>query len=59
MVKVKPLFQKNITFCNFLFDSQGPVVQSIVSLTKSSVEDSLSLTVLTKFVAAVFFAENL
>ena len=58
MVKVKPLFQKNITFCNFQFDSQGPV-QSIISLTKSSVEDSLSLTVLTKFVAAVFFAENL
>ena len=38
---------------------QGPVVQCIVSLTKSLVEDLLSVLVLTKTVMAVFFAEKL
>ena len=37
----------------------GPVVQSIVSLTKSLVEDLSSLTVLTKSNAAIFFAKKL
>ena len=46
----------NVCFCvvchrycfSFPFGVQGPVVQIIVSLTKSLVEDSLGLTVLTK-----------
>ena len=39
---------------------QCPVVQSIVSLTKSLVEESgeLSLTVLTKSLAVIFFVKN-
>ena len=36
----------------------GPVAQSIVSLTKSSVEDSLNLPVLTKLNWKYFFAEK-
>ena len=38
---------------------QGPVVQSIVSLTKSLTEDLLSLTVFTKSFGVIFFAEKL
>ena len=38
----------------------GTVVQSIVSLAKSLVKDSLSLTVCTiKLIAVIFFAEKL
>ena len=37
----------------------GPVVQSVVSLTESLVEDPLSLTTLTKSTAVVFSAEKL
>ena len=40
-------------------NDQGPVVQSVISLTKSLVEDSLSLRVLTKSIVAVFLAEKL
>ena len=36
----------------------GLVVQSIVSLTLSLVEDSLSLTVLTKAIVIILVAEN-
>ena len=38
---------------------QGPVVQSIVSLTKSLVNDSLSLLVRLKSSVLIFFAENM
>ena len=37
---------------------QGPVVQSIVSLTKSLVNDSLSLLVRLKSSVLIFFAEK-
>ena len=37
----------------------GPVVQSIVSLTKSLVGNLLSLKVLTKLIVVTFFAEKL
>ena len=37
----------------------GPVVQSIISLTKLLVEDSLSLNLLKKSIAVVFLAEKL
>ena len=49
--ETKFLFRKN----NHL----GSVVQSIVSLTKLLVYDSLGLTVLTKSVAKIFLAEKL
>ena len=38
---------------------KGPVVQSVVSLTKSLVKGLLSLTVLTKSASIIFFAEKL
>ena len=38
---------------------QGPVVQSIVSLTKSLVNDSLSLLVRLKSSVLIFFAEKM
>ena len=38
---------------------QGPVVQSIVSLTKSLVSDSLSLLVRLKLSVLIFFAEKM
>ena len=38
---------------------QGPVVQSIVSLTKSLVNDSLSLLVRLKSNVLIFFAEKM
>ena len=38
---------------------QGPVVQSIVSLTKSLVNDSLSLLVCLKSSVLIFFAEKM
>ena len=38
---------------------QGPVVQSIVSLTKSLVNDSLSLLVSLKSSVLIFFAEKM
>ena len=41
------------------FNFQGPVVQSIDSSTKSFIEDLLSLSVFTKSIAAIFFAEKL
>ena len=37
----------------------GPVVQSIASLTNLLEKDSLSLIVLTKSIAVIFFAEKL
>lgn len=37
----------------------GPVVQSILSLTKSLGKYSLSLTVLTKLIAIIFFAKKM
>ena len=40
-------------------NNQGPVVQSIVSLTKSLVEDWVSFTVLTKLIAVIFFAKKM
>ena len=39
--------------------NQGPVVQSIVSLTKSLVSDSLSLLVHLKSSVLIFFAEKM
>ena len=39
--------------------NQGPVVQSVVSLTKSLVEDLLSPIILKKSIAVRFFAEKL
>ena len=38
---------------------QGPVVQSIISLMKSFVENVLSLTVLTESIVVILFAEKL
>ena len=48
-------------FTVILFSSrhQGPVVQSIVSLTKSLVNDSLSLLVRLKSSVLIFFAEKM
>ena len=40
-------------------ESLGPVVQSIVSLTKSLVNDSLSLLVRLKSSVLIFFAEKM
>ena len=37
----------------------GPVVQNIISLTNSLVQDLLNLTVLTKSIVMIFFAEKL
>ena len=37
------------------FEQLGPVVQNIISLRKSLGKDLLSLTVLTKVVAVIFF----
>ena len=45
---------KAISLC-----SLGPVVQSIVSLTKSLVSDSLSLLVCLKSSVLIFFAEKM
>ena len=42
-----------------LRDFQGPVVQSIVSLTKSLVNDLLSLLVRLKSSVLIFFAEKI
>ena len=36
---------------------QGPAVQSIINITKPLVKDSLSLIVLIKLTAVIFFAE--
>ena len=41
------------------FEQQGPVVQSVVSLTKSLVNDSLSLLVRLKSSVLIFFAEKM
>ena len=41
------------------FPHQGPVVKSIISLTKSLVKKLLSLTVLIKSIVAIFFAKKL
>ena len=41
------------------FANKGPVVQSIVSLTKSLVNDSLSLLVRLKSSVLIFFAEKM
>ena len=50
-------FSFNYKLC--IFSSyQGPVVQSIVSLTKSLVNDSLSLLVRLKSSVLIFFAEK-
>ena len=46
-------------YMNFLLSKPGPVVQSIVSQRKSFVEDLLSLSVLTKSITVIFFAEKL
>ena len=43
---------------NCVDPDQGPVVQSIVSLTKSLVNDSLSLLVRLKSSVLIFFAEK-
>ena len=43
---------------HFIKVFQGPVVQSIVSLTKSLVNDSLSLLVRLKSSVLIFFAEK-
>ena len=40
-------------------NDMGPVVQSIVSLTKSLVDDSLSLLVRLKSSVLIFFAEKM
>ena len=41
------------------YKNQGPVVQSIVSLTKSLVSDSLSLLARLKSSVLIFFAEKM
>ena len=43
----------------FIYRDPGPVVQSIVSLTKSLVNDSLSLLVCLKSSVLIFFAEKM
>ena len=48
------LFQFHIRYIDL-----GPVVQSIVSLTKSLVNDSLSLLVRLKSSVLIFFAEKM
>ena len=44
--------------CDKVAKHLGPVVQSIISLTKSLVEESFSLTVLTKSVAVIFLLKT-
>ena len=51
MVKTSPFFP----VFNDLLTAQGPVVQSIVSLTKSLVNDSLSRLVRLKSSVLIFF----
>ena len=50
--------QKNL-LCSMWKWNRGPVVQSIVSLTKSLVNDSLSLLVCLKSSVLIFFAEKM
>ena len=49
----------SIWFIHWKYDNLGPVVQSIVSLTKSLVSDSLSLLVRIKSSVLIFFAEKM
>ena len=49
------IFSKKKSF----HDYQGPVVQSIVSLTKALVKDSLSITVLIKSNLVTYFANKI
>ena len=49
---------KNVSDKRMSSEHQGPVVQSIVSLSRSLVEDLLSLTVLTKSTAAIVLSKK-
>ena len=52
-------FSSNILLTLIMLMDQGPVVQSIDSLTKSLVNDSLSLLVRLKSSVLIFFAEKM